>query len=256
VVEEKRQMFAHLSSAALRSDEIVTASSIQDQFNIDEQSILKHDHVDHNIHHHQKQQEQSQKQQQQQQIIHDQLRSIHPNTKEVGVNTTDEKNDDVVEDDDIVRTTSIGVNSKAVDIDKRNSDGISAYKHSIVVGKSSDDAHSSNVSSHVLDVMRRLLLSSKLMSVNGDNNVDTLMSSSSSCSSDDHVAILRTTGLDSMLSSAAVRLQEEMRQLDGEIGNCTTPFMKSIFTDMFEYYYIYLYIYVCNQIIQSKKISL
>lgn len=231
MVEEKRQMFAHLSSAALRSDEIVTASSIQDQLNIDEQLILKHDHVDHNIHHHQKQQQQSQKQQQQQ-IIHDQLRSIHPDTKEVGVNTTDEKNDDVVEDDDIVRTTSIGVNSKAVDIDKRNSDGISAYKHSIVVGKSSDDAHS-NVSSHVLDVMRRLLLSSKLMSVDGDNNVDALMSSSSSCSSDDHVAILRTAGLDSMLSSAAVRLQEEMRQLDGEIGNCTTPFMKSIFTNMY-----------------------
>jgi len=222
-------MFAHLSSAALRSDEIVTASSIQDQFNVDEQLILKHDHVDHNIHH-QKQQQQSQKQQQQQQIIHDQLRSIHPDTKEVGVNTTDEKNDDVVEDDDIVRTTSIGVNSKAVDIDKRNSDGISAYKHSIVVGKSSDDAHSSNVSSHVLDVMRRLLLSSKLMSVDGDNNVDTLMSS---CNSDDHVAILRTTGLDSMLSSAAVRLQEEMRQLDGEIGNCATPLMKSIFTNMY-----------------------
>lgn len=230
-------MFAHLSSAALRSDEIKTASSIQDQFNIDEQLILKHDHVDHNIHQHQTQQQQ---QSQQQQIKHDQLRSIHPETKEVGINTNEKNDDVVVEDNDIIRTTlsstniemnnSIGVSSKAVDIVNRNSDGISAHKDSIVIGKSSDDAHS-NVSSLVLDVLRRLLLSSKLMSVDGDN-VDKLMSNSSS-RTDDHVAILRTAGLDSMLSSAAVRLQEEMRQLDGEIGNCTTPFMKSIFTNMY-----------------------
>jgi hypothetical protein len=243
VVEEKRQMFAHLSSVALRSDEIKTASSIQDQFNIDEKLILKHDHVDHNIHQHQAQQQQQQSEQQQQQIIHDQLRSIHLETKEVGVNTTDEKNDDVVEDDDIILTTlssaniemnnSIGVSSKSVDIDNRNNNGISAHKGDsieAVVAKSSDDDHS-NVRSHVLDVMRRLLLSSKLMSVD-DDYVDTLMSSSSSSSSN-HVAALRTAGLDSMLSSAAAKLQEEMRQLDGEIGNCTTPFMESIFTNMY-----------------------
>ena len=216
-------MFAHLSTAALRSDEINTASSINDQFNIDEQLIHKRDHNDHHIHHHQKHQ-------QQQQIIHDHLRTVHHETNEVGVNTDEE---DDKEDDDIIRTTplstniqmnnSTGVSSNTtIDINNRKSDDISAHKDNIVETKLSDDyddalAHS-NVSSHVLDVMRRLLLSSKLVSVDGDN-VDSLMMSSSSSSSDDHVTALRTVGLDSMLSSAAARLQEEMRQLDGDIGS-------------------------------------
>lgn len=216
-------MFAHLSTAALRSDEIKTASSIHDQLNIDEQIILKHDHTDQSIHHHQKRQ-----QQQQQQILHDHLQTIHRETKEVGMNTDEDDVDDDNDDhDNIIRTTlsstnnqmtnnSTGVSSSAIDINNRKTDGIGAQKDNIVETKLSDDAHS-NVSNHVLDAIRRLLLSSKLMSVDGDN-VD-------SGSSDGHVSALRTAGLDSILSSAAARLQEEMRQLDGDIGSSTIPFV-------------------------------
>jgi len=215
VVEEKRQMFSHLSTAALRSDEIKTASSIDDQLNIDENSIINHDHhTDHDTHHHHHEQ-----------IEHNKLQIIHTQTKEVGVNTDDEN---TVEDNySMIRNNpskSIPMNSSSfgmsssrtgntkIDVNTTVYHGSSSSECNVEDGKLSDDNSHINISSHTLDAMRRLLLSSKLMPPTGES--DTLMMMM--MGSEDHVTL--STGIDSIFKLTAARLQEEMLQLDGDIG--------------------------------------
>ena len=206
VVEEKRQLFAHLSSAALKSDALKTVASMQADdphmtMNIDAQTSLLHP--------------QNYNQQQQHQ-------KVHHISREVGVNTVDD-------------TINYATSKPVSPLIGPNSNNFNTSDSDIINNSNSNNPNFYNSisnSSQVINAMRKLLLSNKLMS-DCDHDTNHVLMMNMTRMSDCHdnsdrfcdgividkiLSAKVMVDVDGVLRSTAMQLQEEMTQLDGDIG--------------------------------------